>query len=195
MLARAGIPLAAVAPALTPVPLATQAISPPAPPAPARDVAAIAAGLLMYIALGIYGAAVANGVAQEKTSRTAEVLLATVRPAQLLAGKVIGIGAVGLGQLTSRWRRADRQRRGAQRDDPVQRLGAAAGVPRLVHRRLHAVRVRYAAGGALVARQEEVQLVTLPFGLILLRRLPARATPRSPNPTRPGCGSSRSSLR
>ena len=49
----------------------------------------------MYVSLALYGTAVANGVAQEKTSRTAEVLLAAVRPSELLTGKVLGSGSTG----------------------------------------------------------------------------------------------------
>ncbi len=86
-LVQADVPLAKVLPALAPVPLTTVALQPPPSDQIARQVAAIAAGLLMYIALVFYGGAVANGVAQEKTSRTAEVLLAAVRPSQLLAAR------------------------------------------------------------------------------------------------------------
>jgi ABC-2 type transport system permease protein len=96
-LAKAGLPVSKVVPALTPVPSVTVALQPPASDQAARAVAAIAAGLLMYISLALYGGAVATGVAQEKTSRTAEVLLAAVRPGQLLTGKVIGIGLIGIG--------------------------------------------------------------------------------------------------
>jgi len=100
-LAQAGIPVEKVLPALTSVPVTTVALKPPPKDQAARSVAALAAALLMYISLSLYGTAVANGVAQEKTSRTAEVLLAAVRPSQLLSGKVIGIGLTGLGSWRS----------------------------------------------------------------------------------------------
>ena len=45
------------------------------------------------------GQAVAQGVVEEKSSRVVELLLATVRPWQLMAGKVVGIGVVGLIQV------------------------------------------------------------------------------------------------
>ncbi|MNW56561.1 ABC-2 family transporter protein [compost metagenome] len=45
------------------------------------------------------GQLVAQGVVEEKTSRVVELLLATIRPWQLMAGKVLGIGAIGLLQL------------------------------------------------------------------------------------------------
>ena len=57
------------------------------------------AGILVYLSLMIYGQTVAQGVVEEKTSRVVELLLATVRPWQLMLGKVVGIGSVGLGQL------------------------------------------------------------------------------------------------
>jgi ABC-2 type transport system permease protein len=57
------------------------------------------AGVLIYLSLMLNGQAVAQGVVEEKTSRVVELLLATIRPWQLMAGKVIGIGAVGLMQM------------------------------------------------------------------------------------------------
>lgn len=46
-----------------------------------------------------YGFTVAGGVVEEKSTRVVEVLLSTLRPSQLLAGKIIGVGLVGLAQL------------------------------------------------------------------------------------------------
>jgi ABC-2 type transport system permease protein len=54
---------------------------------------------LLYFALVLYGVYVAQGVVEEKASRVVELLLATVRPWQLMFGKLIGIGLVGLLQL------------------------------------------------------------------------------------------------
>lgn len=59
----------------------------------------IIAGVLIYLSLLINGQSVAQGVVEEKTSRVVELLLATIRPWQLMAGKVLGIGAVGLVQI------------------------------------------------------------------------------------------------
>jgi len=55
--------------------------------------------LLLYGQLMGIGIFVAMGVVEEKSSRVAELLLSTVRPTHLLAGKVIGLGLLGLGQL------------------------------------------------------------------------------------------------
>lgn len=54
---------------------------------------------LLFMAISSYGALVAQGVVEEKSSRVVEILLATVRPWQLLLGKVVGLGLVGLAQM------------------------------------------------------------------------------------------------
>lgn len=65
----------------------------------AQIVAGFLAGILIFVALMTTGQMVAQGVVEEKSSRVVELLLATVRPWQLMAGKVIGIGIVGLVQV------------------------------------------------------------------------------------------------
>lgn len=54
---------------------------------------------LIYITLFIYGVMVMRGVMEEKTSRIAEVVVSSVKPFQLMLGKILGIGAVGLTQF------------------------------------------------------------------------------------------------
>lgn len=56
-------------------------------------------GFLIYITLLIYGTMVMRGVTEEKTNRIAEVVISSVKPFQLMIGKIIGIGAVGLTQF------------------------------------------------------------------------------------------------
>lgn len=56
-------------------------------------------GFLIYIILFIYGTMVMRGVMEEKVSRIAEVIISSVKPFQLMMGKIIGIGAVGLVQF------------------------------------------------------------------------------------------------
>jgi ABC-2 type transport system permease protein len=182
-LKRSGIAVDKVLPALAPVPISVLVAQPPSKDDTARIIAAIVAALLMYVSLGIYGNAVAVGVAQEKTSRTAEVLLASVRPRELLAGKVVGIGLTGLGQLA---------------------LAAIAGL--IANAAIHSAKIpssiwgllpgflvcfllgfilyalAYAAAGALVARQEEVQFVVVPIGMpLLIGYLLVYAAVASPN--------------
>ena len=57
------------------------------------------AGFLIYIILFIYGTMVMRGVMEEKVSRIAEVIISSVKPFQLMMGKITGIGAVGLIQF------------------------------------------------------------------------------------------------
>src|SRR5665648_430927 len=54
---------------------------------------------LLFGALISSGSIIAMGVVEEKTSRVVEILLATIKPTQLLAGKVLGIGVYGLFQI------------------------------------------------------------------------------------------------
>jgi ABC-2 type transport system permease protein len=60
---------------------------------------AYAVFFLMYFVILFYGMNVARSIIEEKTSRIFEVLLATIRPEELMAGKVIGVGSVGLTQV------------------------------------------------------------------------------------------------
>jgi ABC-2 type transport system permease protein len=64
-----------------------------------RTVIAYAGMMLTYVALLLYGTWMLLGVTEEKSSRVVEIILSTVRPSTLLAGKVIGIGLVALTQL------------------------------------------------------------------------------------------------
>jgi len=59
----------------------------------------IACAILIYISLFIYGAQVMRGVIEEKTSRIIEVIISSVKPFQLMLGKIIGVGLVGLTQF------------------------------------------------------------------------------------------------
>lgn len=59
-----------------------------------------AMAILLSMTTMIYGMNVARSIIQEKASRIFEVMLATAKPTDLLAGKLIGIGAVGLTQIT-----------------------------------------------------------------------------------------------
>ena len=58
-----------------------------------------ACGILIYMMMFIYGAQVMRGVMEEKTNRIAEVIVSSVKPFQLMLGKIFGIGAVGLTQF------------------------------------------------------------------------------------------------
>lgn len=58
-----------------------------------------ASSFLIYITILIYGTMVMRGVSEEKTNRIAEIIISSVKPFQLMMGKIIGIGAVGLTQF------------------------------------------------------------------------------------------------
>ncbi|MGC1298751.1 MAG: ABC transporter permease [Alloacidobacterium sp.] len=62
-------------------------------------IAAYVMAFLLTFTVMMYGMNVGRSVIQEKTSRIFEVMLSTVEPKDMLAGKLIGIGAVGLSQL------------------------------------------------------------------------------------------------
>ena len=56
-------------------------------------------GILIYITILIFGSMVMRGVMEEKTNRIAEVMVSSVKPFQLMMGKILGIAAVGLTQF------------------------------------------------------------------------------------------------
>ena len=60
-----------------------------------------AMGFLMYASVFFYGMMVMRSVMEEKTNRIVEVVISSVRPFTLLLGKIIGVGAVGLTQVTA----------------------------------------------------------------------------------------------
>ncbi len=125
--------------------------------------------ILLFVALTFYGSYVLTGVVEEKSSRVMEVLLARVRPSDLLAGKVVGIGLLGIGQFAA--------------------LAAAAAVTLEVVRppRLPAATVPliggvllwfvlgyaffsvlYGALGALASRSEDAQAAVAPLTVFML---------------------------
>ena len=168
-LAASGLSPAATARVLAPTPLTVVALEPTPADQSAHALAAVVTGLLLYLTIAMYGQAVAQGVAQEKTSRTAEVLLAIVRPSRLLAGKVLGIGLVGFAQIGLAV--------GAGLIANV--LVKRAEIPSTVWLLLPMVLLWFllgfalyafacAAAGALVARQEEIGFVTMPILMILV---------------------------
>lgn len=64
-----------------------------------RVVVAVIGVAVLYGLLILFAQFVAQGVVEEKSSRVVELLLATMRPWQLLAGKILGLGLLGLGQI------------------------------------------------------------------------------------------------
>ncbi len=56
-------------------------------------------GMLLYLTLLLYGSQVMNGVIEEKSSRIIEVIISSIKPYQLMLGKILGVGMVGLTQF------------------------------------------------------------------------------------------------
>jgi ABC-2 type transport system permease protein len=117
----------------------------------------------------LYGTMVAQGVVEEKSSRVVEILLSTVRPWQLLIGKVVGLGLVGLIQF------AIVSVTGlllAVVTDVLTISGVATStliwglVWYLLGYFLYAT--VFAAVGSLVSRQEDIQAVLAPVTLVLV---------------------------
>ena len=79
--------------------IAVDVLDPSDPDKGQRVVLAYIAVFLLFFAVYMYGLYVAMGVVEEKASRVVELLLSTIKPLDLLVGKVLGIGAVGLLQI------------------------------------------------------------------------------------------------
>jgi ABC-2 type transport system permease protein len=92
-LARAGVDLAA-APRVD-----VRSLDPQAQQTQERTVVTLIGVAVLYSLLVLFGQFLAQGVVEEKASRVVELLLATLRPWQLLAGKILGLGLLGLAQI------------------------------------------------------------------------------------------------
>src|SRR5262249_38090228 len=128
--------------------------------------------LILYVQLLVYGFWVATGVVEEKSSRVIEVLLAAIRPRELLAGKVIGLGLLGLGQLVVV---AAFGLVAASVTNAIDVSGGMVGgvalalvwfVPGYAF-----FASAFAVAGALVPRQEELQATTTPLTLMIVLSL------------------------
>jgi ABC-2 type transport system permease protein len=134
-----------------------------------RQVVGIFVAVLLYVALVIYGQLVASGVVEEKSNRVIEILLATVRPRQLLIGKVLGIGAVGLLQLVllSIVALITVSRTQVISVPDVGVVSVAAGIFWFIVGFLFYALI-YAAAGSLVSRQEDIGSVTGPLSMLIV---------------------------
>jgi ABC-2 type transport system permease protein len=141
--------------------------------------------ILLFLMLTQYNTWILMGVMQEKASRVVEVLLATVRPIQLLGGKVLGIGLVAMGQA-------------ALIVGFALAVGAAVGSD-LLHGSAPLVLLAellwlvlgyafyswvYASAGSMAERQDQVQTLVLPLSLpIVLGYVLALTTASTGNPS------------
>jgi len=164
-LSDAGLSPVAIASAMALVPV--QLLQPPSAKDNENLFASLALGIVLWIALGQYGNMVAQGVVEEKATRIMEILLATIRPSRLLAGKVIGIGLVGLLQLTIVGGAA-LIAVAATNVAPIPALGVASILMDILWFLLGFLfyATAYAAVASLVSRQEEVQSAVAPIGIL-----------------------------
>jgi ABC-2 type transport system permease protein len=125
--------------------------------------------VLLFVMLSQYCTWILIGVMQEKASRVVEVLLATVRPIQLLGGKVLGIGLVALGQaaLVVGFALALAAGVGSDLLRGDQPLALAAELCWLVLGYAFYCWV-YAAAGSTAERQDQVQTLALPLSIPIL---------------------------
>jgi ABC-2 type transport system permease protein len=168
-LAAHGLNPRAVAAAVAGATIHVHILTPASPRSTQQAIVGVIVAIVLFVSLQIYGVQVGQGVAEEKESRIVEILLATIRPGQLLAGKVVGIGLVGLLQLAivgsvgliliARTHVVT-----------IPALGAdviAGGLLWFVLGfTLYAV--LFAAAGSLVSRVQDVQLASLPIVMGLL---------------------------
>ena len=132
-----------------------------------RTVIAFGGLMLMYMAVLLYGSLTLTGVTEEKTNRVVEVLLAAFEPWQLLTGKIVGIGLLGLAQFVG--------------TAVVALVGVqVTGVFNLPEFPIDSMlilvlwfilgyslyAVAFGAAGALVSRPEDAQSVVAPISLI-----------------------------
>ncbi|QUG99997.1 ABC transporter permease [Saccharopolyspora erythraea] len=169
-LAKSGLDPAAVRSTMDSAQVLVTSLEQPDPQRGERLGVAVAAGLMLYMFLIMAGQTVAQGVVEEKSSRVVEILLSTIRPGQLLTGKVIGIGLVGLLQfgIISGTGLAAAAGAGAV----TLPSGALAGSLALT---LAWFVLGYfffatilAAAASLVSRQEELQSVVSPVSVLLV---------------------------
>jgi ABC-2 type transport system permease protein len=97
--AAAGIRPGTAAALLAPVPVSSVELGHVAGRSPADETAVMVMTLVLFFCITIFGAMVLNGVLEEKASRVVEVLLARIPARALLAGKIAGIGLLGLAQI------------------------------------------------------------------------------------------------
>ena len=174
---RAGVSDAAITGALreagtdpavtTPPPIDFRTAVQPEPVDPDRDDRMLTATVgVMLLILTVFGGgmAVAAGIIEEKTSRIVEILLATIKPARLLWGKILGIGVVMIGStlLTAAVGLVAAVATGLVGSFAVAGTVIAASLIWLVLGFLFYA-VLYAATGAMLSRQEELNSTTWPL--------------------------------
>jgi ABC-2 type transport system permease protein len=134
---------------------------------PTRAFIAYAGLILMYMAILTYGTWTLTGVTEEKSNRVVELLLAAVRPYQLLAGKIIGIGLLGLGQLVVTVVAGLTAVHFAGNVDlPSLPIGSIASVLVWFTLGYGLYSIAFGTAGALVSRMEDAQTAAAPMTIV-----------------------------
>ena len=137
----------------------------------------------LYVTMVIYGQLVAAGVIEEKSNRIVEILLATVRPWQLMLGKIIGLGLVALVQVVIVAGVA-LVLASATKLVSIPTLGVDVVISGIVWFVLGYLMyaLLYAAAGSMVSRQEDVSSVALPVIFVLVAAWILALTVAAPDP-------------
>lgn len=168
-LAAQGVDPAELAAATGGAVVTVDALDPPDPEKGQRVALSVAVVVLLYMQIMMFGMYVAMGVVEEKSSRVVELLLSTLRPLQLLWGKVIGIGAVGLVQLTAYGVAgvATGLATGVLTVTGTA-IGVLAGTLGWFVLGFAFFAVLYAAAGSMVSRQEDVNATASPLMVLIV---------------------------
>lgn len=134
----------------------------------ARILVAYAGSLLLLMSLAVYGQWVVGGVIEERNSRVVELVLSAVRPAELLAGKVIGIGLLALSQLVLVAGLAAALLALGVFDAPASLAGSVALIVPWFVLGFALYAVAYATAGALASRQQNADVAGQPVSYALV---------------------------
>jgi ABC-2 type transport system permease protein len=160
------------------------ALEPPDPDQGPRIALSLITGVVLVISIITFGAAVAQGVVEEKSSRVVEILLATIRPWQLLAGKVLGIGVVGLIQVVViAGVGLILAKTSGVVDVPTVAFGTVLGALGWYVLGFFLYAALLGAAGSLVSRQEELQSAVTPVTLLPTVGFVVGVNLLLPNPT------------
>lgn len=167
--ARAGLTPEQVAAVAGAQPLPVESIRPGRASRTTAAATALLGVILVFIVLTQYLTWTLMGVVEEKASRVAEVLLAAVKPAQLLSGKLLGIGAVALGQAVAlvAFALVLATAVGSGLVEGAAPLVVAAALVWLILGYAFYSWL-YAAAGSMVERQDQVQSLALPLSAPLI---------------------------
>jgi ABC-2 type transport system permease protein len=97
----AGLPPDELLPAMTALEITNLELGQVEGRSPDDETAAFVMTMVLFLTISTYGAMVLGGVVEEKSNRTVEVLLARMPARNLLAGKIVGIGLLGLAQVAA----------------------------------------------------------------------------------------------